>query len=58
MFNYFHAPLPVVDTAVHSEQALELRAAILNQRMLDEYYAKQKAGNVEEYKRITGTDNI
>lgn len=54
MVNFFHARFPPLETTDLDEITLDLREAILNQRMIDIYYAQQKAANASEYKRLTG----
>lgn len=54
MVKYFHARFPPLNSTDLSEVILELREVILNQRMIDAYYARQKADNAREYKRLTG----
>jgi hypothetical protein len=56
MIQYLHARLPSINESQLDEFTLELRAYKLNQRMIDAYYAQQKALNAKEYDRLAGAN--
>jgi len=43
---------PVTRDDLKGKGTIELRAEILNQRMLDTYYAELRADNFDEFRRI------